>query len=62
MLKSVSFDSKVKIQHMHTWSFAYREARRSNWLSVVSDRQRFETRKQKLEEELAKIRFFSKRK
>lgn len=59
MMKSVSFDSKVKIHHMHAWSFAHREARKSN--GFVSDRQRFETRKQLLEVQLAKIGFFSKK-
>lgn len=61
MQKSVSFNSKVKVQHMHAWSFAYRESRKSKWISMVLDRQRFESRKRLLEAELEKSRFFSRK-
>lgn len=60
MMKSVSFDSNVKILNMRVWSFAYREARKSNWLQFAADRYRFDLRKQRLEAELAKIGFFSR--
>lgn len=61
-MKSVSFDPNIKIQHMYVWTFAYREARKSNWISYILDRHRFELRKLILEELLAEIRFFSKEK
>lgn len=47
---------------MHVWTFAYREARKSNWISNILDRHRFELRKLLLEELLTEIRFFSKKK
>lgn len=60
-MKRVSFDDSVKIQNMHVWIFAYREARKHNWMSAVLDRQRFELRKQKMESMLARIGFFSRK-
>lgn len=59
-MKRVSFDPRVKIRHMHVWTFAYREARKSNWESSVLDRERFELRKQQLEAKLFEIGFFSR--
>lgn len=59
-MKEVRFDSNVKIHNMHVWTFAYHEARKSNWISSVLDRQRFELRKQILEKLLTEIGFFSK--
>lgn len=47
---------------MHVWTFAYREVRKSNWISNILDRHRFELRKLLLEELLTEIRFFSKKK
>lgn len=57
-MKSVSFDPNVKIRHMHVWTFAYREARKSDWSRIAADRYRFELRKEKLEAVLTKIDFF----
>lgn len=61
MIKRVNFDSKVRVQQMHVWSFAYREARKSNWISNFLDRHRFEIRKQLLEDELTRVEFFSRK-
>lgn len=60
--KSVEFDPNIKIFYMHVWKFAYREARKSNWMSVAADRYRFELRKVKMESMLTKINFFSNKK
>lgn len=59
-VKSVRFYPNVKILHMHVWTFAYRDARKSNWRSLVLDRYRFEMRKQILEKLLTQCGFFSK--
>lgn len=58
--KSVSFDSNVHIHYMHVWSFAYRSARKGEWMRNAADKFRFELRKQKLEASLTKIGFFSR--
>lgn len=58
LTKSVCFDLKVRFQYLHVWSFAYQEARKSNW---VLDRVRFEIRKQLLNEKLERCDFFSKK-
>lgn len=58
--KTVSFDLHVKIQRMHVWTFAYQKARENNWISAILDRQRFELRKQILEDLLLEIGFFSR--
>lgn len=60
-MKRVSFDDNVKIQNMHVWRFAYREARKYNWISAVLDRHRFELRKEILDDLLTEIGFFSKK-
>lgn len=60
-LKRVSFDPIVKIQNLHVWSFAYHEARKSEWMRITADRYRFELRKQNIEALLAKIGFFSRK-
>lgn len=59
-MKSVSFDPHVKIQHMHVWVFAYREARKNDLAKLAADKFRFDLRKQKFEAMLDKIGFFSK--
>lgn len=59
--KKVRFDSNVKILNMHVWSFAYQQARKSDWMRIAADRCRFELRQQKFEEMLAKIGFFSRK-
>lgn len=59
--KSVRFNlNKNQLHIMHVWAFAYHEARKSNFMSIAADRYRFNLRKQKLEELLLKIGFFSK--
>lgn len=58
---SVSFNPNVKIMHMHVWTFAYHEARKScDWARIAADRYRFELRKEKMDAMLSKIRFFSR--
>lgn len=54
--KKVSFDPIVKIQNMHQWTFAYREARKGYWMSVA-DRYRFQLRIKKMEDMLMKVGF-----
>lgn len=61
-MKRVSFDSDVKVQNMHVWTFAYHEARKSEWMRFAADRYRFELRKKQLEAMLVKIGFFSRNK
>lgn len=58
MKKRVSFDPKVKILHMHVWTFAYREARKSDCIRNAADRFRFNLRREKLEAMLKRIGFF----
>lgn len=60
IMKRASFDSNVKIQYLHAWSFAYREARKSEWMRHSVDRYRFDLRRQKLEALLVEIGFFSR--
>lgn len=57
----LSFDPNVKILHMHVWSFAYQEARKSNWIRNAADRFRFELKMQRMETMLAKIGFLSRK-
>lgn len=58
--KRVIFDSTVKVHIMHVWAYAYQDARKSNWMKFAADRYRFDLRKQRLEAEFVKIKFFSK--
>lgn len=58
-MKSVSFDPNVKIEHMYVWTFAYREARKSDWMRIAVDGYRFGLRKKNIEAMLTKINFFS---
>lgn len=55
-MKKVSFDSNVRILNMHAWSFAYREARKNEWIANAA---RFELRKLMLEAKLVENGFFS---
>lgn len=57
-VKKVSFDPNVKVQNMHVWSFAYHEARKSEWMKNAADRYRFDLRKQNFGKMLTK--FFSR--
>lgn len=59
-MKRVRFNSDVKVQHMHVWAFAYREARKNDLAKLAADKYRFDLRKQKFEAMLHKISFFSK--
>lgn len=59
-IKKVSFDPHVKILHMRVWTFAFQEARKSDWMRFAADRYRFELRKNQMESMLAKINFFSR--
>lgn len=61
-MKNVSFDSNVKILKMCVWTFAYHEARKSDWMRNAADRYRFELRKQSFEAMLTRIGFFSRQK
>lgn len=60
-MKRVCFDSNVQTLNMYVWLFAYKEARKSDWLQTSADRYRFELRKLRLEAMLVKIGFFSKK-
>lgn len=60
-MKRVTFDSNVQIHNMHVWAFAYREARKSDLAKIKADRFRFNLRIERLEEELVKIGFFSRK-
>ena len=57
-MKSVRFNPIVEIQYMHVWTFAYHEARKSDWTKFAADRYRFELRKEKMEKMLINIGFF----
>lgn len=59
-IKKVSFDLNVKILHMRVWTFAFQEARKSDWMRFAADRYRFELRKNQMEAMLAKIKNFSR--
>lgn len=62
-MKRVSFDSNVQILNYGLlWSFAYHDARKSDWESAYLDRCRFELRKKSMKEMLAEIGFFSRQK
>lgn len=39
---NVRFCEKPEIHYLYKWSFAYREARKSSYISAACDRQRFE--------------------
>lgn len=56
--KKVCFDPNIEILHIHVWSYAYHNARKSNWKSIAADRYRFELRKKRLQTLLDKINFF----
>lgn len=60
--KRVNFNlQKNKIQFMHVWAFAYREARKSEWVRIAADRFRFQLRIKKFGDMLNEIEFFSPR-
>lgn len=47
----VSFNLKPEIHNMYVWDFAYREARKSNWIQLSIDRERFKQKIIKFEKE-----------
>lgn len=42
--KRVTFAEKSEIRIMHTWQFAYNQARKDKWQQAARDRSRFEKR------------------
>lgn len=40
----VSFNLKPKIHYLYHWDFAYRQARKSHWMQLTADRERFRQR------------------
>lgn len=59
-MKKVKINLNVKTHYMHVWTFAHREARRSNFASAAADNERFKRRIQDFEALLVEINFFSK--
>jgi hypothetical protein len=53
--KKVSFDEKLQINILRTWDYAYRDARKSNWMQLGRDRARFQRRIHQCEEILSPI-------
>ena len=51
----VTFDPLVKVHQLYTWSFAYREARKSTWPILAIDRLRFQKRIKNFEEKFVII-------
>lgn len=54
--KKVKFNLIPQLQIMHTWSFAYRIARKGDWIQKTIDRERFNRRIKNFEKEFEKIR------
>lgn len=52
----LTFDPIPKIHYMYTWDFAYRQARKSEWIRIAADRERFKQRILKFEEEFKKVK------
>ena len=48
-MKKVRFNEKVEIKSMCVWSYAYREHRKSYWMTVAVDRMRFQRRIRNME-------------
>lgn len=46
-MKKVTFDTNEKIYTLHVWTYAYKQARKSDWEQLTRDRARFERRIQK---------------
>lgn len=60
--KTVSFNlNNNKVHNMYVWSFAYQDARKSDWLRNAADRYRFKLGKESFQIMLTKINFFSKK-
>lgn len=53
--RKVQFIDKPNIKILHTWQFAYMQARRDKWQQAARDRTRFEMRIKKLSEIISPI-------
>lgn len=47
----VTFKLKPEIHFMFVWDYAYRQARKSNWIQLTADRERFKQKILKFENE-----------
>lgn len=47
--KKVAFNLTPKIHYLYTWEYAYHHARKSNWIQLAADRERFKQRILKFE-------------
>ena len=45
----VKFNLQPVVHHMICWNYAYRQARKSNWMQLTADRERFKQRISKFE-------------
>lgn len=48
--KKVTFNEEIKIRNMIVWNYAYKAARKADWMTIVNDRLRFKRRIQQMEE------------
>lgn len=56
MAKRVSFNTEKNTTHfMITWSFAYKNARKSNWLQIRADNDRFKRRCNDIEHNISYV-------
>uniref|UniRef100_A0A1A9X5T0 PP1c_bdg domain-containing protein n=1 Tax=Glossina brevipalpis TaxID=37001 RepID=A0A1A9X5T0_9MUSC len=53
--KKVRFDTKPVVHVMHTWNYAYRAARKSEWGILINNRAHFKSRIQRVANELNPI-------
>lgn len=53
--RKVVFDPEIKVQKMYVWSFAYSEARKSDYMHVAADRCRFDKRIRECNEVISPI-------
>ena len=51
----VKFDPKPTVQYMHAWDFAYKEARKGEWIQKSADRERFNQRIQRFQNEVSNV-------
>ena len=42
--KKVRFNKNIQVFNMCKWTYAYREARKSTWVTIALDRMRFQRR------------------
>lgn len=55
--KKVKFFLPPLVHEMHTWLFAYKNARRGKWEQIARDRSRFEYRIKRMEKIISPILF-----